>query len=562
MARAQRLAYLAAAAAMLALLSISCGGAVAPTTTATRPPAGPTPTVVAAVSPTPAVGQAPAPTATPVARSTPTAAPAPAKAAGRVIFASDALGDVNLGPTKARNGFVWSYFTLVYDSLVGFRAPDGALVPALATKWEADPNALGWTFTIRTDVRFQNGAAMTAEDVAYSVMLPSAAEGVLGNVLKGAKVIDPKTVQIVYSRPLATLPHLPVSFNRIMPKAYLEQVGEDRAARNPIGAGPLRVTGMAIGESVDLQAWEGYYDSARTPSYLDLKMREIIEPSTRLAALQVREVDIAAFTPVQIPAVKKDSSLRLVSVRGATNSYFKFSGYGIPGFPTNDFRVARAMSMAIDRQALAEKIYNGAAIPAAVGYLNPGSFGYNPDIPLWPYDLKQAKQLLADAGYSNGFEIEVMFRPPDKTWVEAVAAMWQDVGIRARLSMMEPGAYTARWTTAKGNGALAAIDATSSFDRTGAIQSHVASQARGGSAWSYNNDPKLDDLITPAVEIADVERRLAAIKKLTEYMREYPPVISVLFADKSYGLGPRIESWPAIHGNREPLGLELVKLKR
>ena len=382
---------------------------------------------------------------------------------GTIIVALDSLGSQSLDPIQEGRPGHAHYQAPMYDSLLGFNLEKGGVGPGIAERWVLSDDGESWTFFIRKGVKWHNGDPVTAHDVKFSLertaskeSISSRAKQLRRNMVK-VEVVDDYTVRVFTKGGQV---HFPSGLSRavfqegqIMPKKYIEKVGEAEFRKNPIGSGPWKFTRSVLGdliefEAVDYPHWRG------TPKFKKLVFLLVPEESTRVSMVRTGEASIAAISPEAIEEAKA-GKLKVISVPSTMQAIYQFWGLYQPQFkgsPLNDIRVREALSLAIDRQQIIDHVMYGEA-----GWPMPfASFGYTVDIDsdYWAkwsrkalrYDLPMAKKLLADAGYPNGFELNfanvALPGTPYMTQIGiAVADFWSKLGVKVKLTNYEWGAF-------------------------------------------------------------------------------------------------------------------------
>ncbi|MCB2107997.1 MAG: ABC transporter substrate-binding protein [Rhodobacteraceae bacterium] len=288
--------------------------------------------------------------------------------------------------------------------------PDGTLKPWLATGWESS-DGVTWRFTLRDDVKFSNGAPLTAEAFAVAANYLSTDEAIREGLrreitpLKGGRVIDDHTVEITLAEPDATFPRSASALYVAEPGAW-QTMGRDQFGQTPVGTGPFQLVRWEANKAV-LKAFEG---SWRKPKINDLEIVAVPDRASRLQALIAGQVDIAvglAAGDMDIVEANGGKGLRFASPQVA-GWYFMLIRDGKPvDTPMQDVRVRRAMAMAIDRKLIVDALMYGEA-RLATQPSTAAAYGHNPDLKPLPYDPEAAKKLLTEAGYPNGFEMTFM----------------------------------------------------------------------------------------------------------------------------------------------------------
>jgi peptide/nickel transport system substrate-binding protein len=394
------------------------------------------------------------------------AAAAPALAQdseGTLVVAIESLAAQNLDPIlEGRPGHA-HYHAPLYDALVGFDLKEGGIGPGIAERWQISEDGESWTFYLRDGLTFHNGEALTAEDVKFSIERIMSEESITAQaaafrrIIKDIEVVDDLTVRFVTD---GIQVYFPTLFSRaifhdgtIMPKDYFEEVGADEFRRNPVGSGPWKFVRSVPGDLVEYEAVEHAHWRGK-PKFKRLVIMQVPEQSTRMAMVRSGEAAIAAITPEAIREVR-DAGLKLVSVPGTAQALYQFYGLfrdEMADSPLRDPRVREALSLAIDRKAIIEHIMEGEArmpLPFA-------TFGYSLDMDVdrwrqWAqealrYDPERARELLAEAGYKDGFTLGFANTAlPGTPWMVDVglvlADFWSQVGVNVDLQNYEWGAF-------------------------------------------------------------------------------------------------------------------------
>ena len=258
--------------------------------------------------------------------------------------------------TAGITSFLFLY--ALHDALVK-SMPGNPQAPSLAESWSETEDGLTYEFKLRQGVTFHNGDPLTAEDVKFSLERYRGTGAVLfKEKLKAVEIVDPHLVRIHLKEPwpdfMTYLGTPATSLGWIVPKKYLERVGDDGFKKHPIGAGPYKFVSQREGIELVLEAYEGYW--RKTPHVKTLIMRSIPEDSTRLAMLKTGEADIAyAMMGSTAEEVKRDPKLKLAYSEGQGIFFIYFNEQGDPKSSWHDLRVRQALNYAIDRQALSEQ---------------------------------------------------------------------------------------------------------------------------------------------------------------------------------------------------------------
>ena len=347
----------------------------------------------------------------------------------------------------AENNGITSFLFLyaLHDALVK-PMPGNQRTPSLAESWSESEDGLTYEFKLRQGVTFHNGDPLTAEDVKFSFdRYHGQSAALFREKVKAVEIVEPLRVRFRLNEPwpdfMTFYSSMSASAGWVVPKKYIERVGDDGFKKHPIGAGPYKFVSQKEGIELILEAYEGYW--RKVPHVKTLVMRSIPEDATRLAMLKTGEADIAyAMMGPMAEEVQRDPKLTLAYSEGQGIFFIYFNEQAAPKSPWHDLRVRQALNYAIDRQALSEQQTLGMSPPT--GNIVPRAFEFALPIEAYPYNPEKAKQLLKEAGYPNGFDAgEITSGPPYHSLAEAVANYLQAVGIRIKMRPMERAAIIA-----------------------------------------------------------------------------------------------------------------------
>jgi peptide/nickel transport system substrate-binding protein len=448
----------------------------------------------------------------------------------------------------------------VHDALVK-PMPGGLNTPSLAESWQESKDHLTFTFTIRKNARFHNGEPVTAEDVKFSFeRYKGASNALLKEKVKDVQVLAPNQVRFVLKEPwgdFMTFYGTTASGAAwIVPKKYVQQVGEDGFKTAPVGAGPYKVVSFKPGVEIVMEAFDGYWRKA--PSVKRLVMRSMPEETTRAAALRNGEVDIVyLLTGPTAEAIQKTAGFKVVAPLLSGAFWLELPDQWDPKSPWHDRRVRLAASHAIDRQAVnqAETLgfsrLTGSIVPRIFQY----AVAYDPPA----YDPARAKKLLAEAGYPNGFDGgDFSPFPPYDSMGEAIQGYLQAVGIRTRIRSMERAAYFTAWREKKLHGVILVITATFGNAAT-RLEPYVTKDG----IYSYGSRPEIDDLYVRQSREPDPKKREALVGQIQKTLHEQVMNIPIYELAFIWGVGPRVEVSGAnlIPGFAYSAPMEDLKLK-
>ena len=426
----------------------------------------------------------------------------------------------------------------LHDALVK-PMPAGDNTPSLAESWTMSKDGLTYDFVIRKNARFHNGDPVTAEDAKFSFeRYRGAAAKVLKERVREVQVVDPQRVRFILREPW---PDFMTFYGTsatgaawIVPKKYVEKVGEDGFIKAPIGAGPYRFVSFQPGISLVMEAFEGYW--RRVPSVKRLVFRSMPDETTRAAALRAGDVDIVyLLSGPTAEDVKKAPGLRLAAARPPGVVFLDLPEQWEPKSPWADRRVRLAASHALDRTGLNNAETLGMSRPT--GGLVPRTLDFAKVYEPPAYDPALAKRLLSEAGFPNGFDAgELTPFPPFFSLAEGIGNYLQTVGIRTRLRTMERAAFLTAWREKKLKGVIMGLGAPA-----GNAATRIEVYATKSGNYSSGSVPEIEDLYQRQAREMDRKKREAMLGQIQQIMQDrvmYVPIYELAFL---WGVGPRVE---------------------
>jgi peptide/nickel transport system substrate-binding protein len=463
---------------------------------------------------------------------------------GQLTIAFDAsIAPAFLDPAETAGlGTPFVFLYALHDALIK-PLPGNDMAPCLAESWSESPDGLTYDFKLREGLRFHNGDPFTADDVKFSFeRYRGASSKLLHDRVKAVDVVDPHRIRFTLHKPwpdfLVFYATPATGAAWIVPKKYLEKVGEEGFKRHPVGLGPYRFVRMDPGQELVLEANEQYW--RKKPSIKRVVIKGVPDRTTRLAMLKTGEADIGyLMVGVEAATIKADPRLRLAQVIPTATWWMEFLEQWKPQSPWHDRRVRLAANLAIDRKGIndAERLgysrLTGSIIPSIM------DFALRVEPP--PHDLARAKRLLAEAGYPAGFDAgDLTPLPPFTTMGEAVANDLAGVGIRTRVRTMERATFLEAWRAKKLSGLV--VNAT-------AAQGNAASRLEAfvvtGSAYAYGGYPDIDDLFFQQAQERDRKKREALLLQIQRLMQERVMHAAIFEPATLHGVGPRVEE-PAV----------------
>src|SRR5438128_3012995 len=378
---------------------------------------------------------------------------------GQLTIAFDAsIAPSFLDPAETPGiGTPFVFLYALHDALIK-PLPGNDTAPCLAESWRESPDGLVYEFKLREGLKFHNGDPLTAEDVKFSFhRYRGVSAKLLHERVKAVEIIDPYRVRFVLHTPwpdfLVFYATPATGAAWIVPKKYIDKVGEDGFRRQPMGLGPYRFVSMNPGVELTLEANEQYWH--KKPSTKRVVIKGVPDRTTRLAMLKTGEADIGyLMVGLEAATIKADPKLRLAQVIPSATWWMEFPEQWKPKSPWHDRRVRLAANLAVDRPGINEPERLGYS--RLTGSMIPSGMEFALRLDPYPYDLAQAKRLLAEAGYPNGFDAgELTPLPPFTTMGEAVANYLATVGIRTRPRRLERRAHLAALRCKKLQGIIA-----------------------------------------------------------------------------------------------------------
>ena len=478
----------------------------------------------------------------------PAAAAQPKQGGSVVITYKDDLA--TLDPAVGYDWQNWSIIKSIFDGLMDYEPGTTKLIPDLAESYDISPDGLTYTFKLRDGVKFHNGRAMTAADVKWSIeravnpATQSPGAGYFSNIvgyddvaskkattLSGITTPDDKTVVIKLSSPNAAFLHImAINFGYVVPKEEVEKYGAD-FGHHPVGTGAFKFVEWNLGQNLVLERNKDYF--RKGVPYLDKMTFEFgQEPTVNLLRLQKGEVDILGdgIPPAQFVQVTGDAANKPLIVAGE-QLHTGYVAINVKIKPLDNVKVRQAINMAVNKQRIVQ-IINGRA-HVANQVLPPAMPGFDPNYKGYAYDPAQAKKLLAEAGFPDGFatELYVMNTDPQPRIAQAIQQDLAGIGIKAAIkAVAQAEVIQAGGTDGQApmvwSGGLAWIADFPDPSNFYSVILGCAGAISGGWNWSWYCNPDLDkraavaDAMTDPAKAADRNKAWASI--FADVMKDAP----------------------------------------
>lgn len=471
-----------------------------------------------------------------------------AGASGQITIAQ--ATDINtLDPKYIKGRETQNVLRLVFDSLY-HRDNDMQIVPWLAESLE-NPDDVTWRFHLREGVQFHNGNDFKANDVKFSIeRLMEEDSGVDVALVDRVEVVDDYTVDIITEEPYAAFMTRVVLWH-MTDEEYFNEVGVEGFTDNPVGTGPFQLVEWVKDERVVVTANESYWGGS--PEIETVIFRPIPETATRLAALEAGDVDIVATVPpdyVDNPA----AGVEVVTIPGTRAFYL---GLNVNSEPFDDVLVRQAMNYAVDVDSIVTHVLNGLARPIDNPLL-PEAFGYSAT-PAYSYDPEQARSLLADAGYPEGFSFELDVSPDLEEIAQVLAGQLGEAGIDARVNVMERASLVAKYEPG-GSQTFLTSWGNSESDADGILSKQFYSKRYGCNLLATEGDTgfgnpdlgcyytgyanaEVDAAIEEGARNVDPAAREAAYARAVEIIAEEAPWVFLYNPSEIYAHLGRVHNW-------------------
>jgi peptide/nickel transport system substrate-binding protein len=472
---------------------------------------------------------------------------------------------ISLAPTwfdpAETQGIITPFLVMyaIHDALAK-AMPGNATAPSLAESWQASPDGRVYDFTLRKGVKFHNGDALTSEDVKFSFdRYKGASAKAIKDRVAAVETPGPYQVRFRLTNPwpdFMTFYTAASGAGWIVPKKYVERVGDEAYKKAPVGAGPYKFVSFTPGVELVMEAFEGYWRKA--PSVKRIVFKVISDESTRLAALKRGEIDVVYSIRGELAEeLQRSPGLTLKPTVIQSPQWISMLDQWDPKSPWHDRRVRLAANLAIDRKTINQAITLG---HSRLTYsIIPSTFDFYWQPPAFPFDPAQAKKLLAEAGYPNGFDAGDYYLDISYANVqEAIANYLQQVGIRTKLKPLERAAHWSSYGDKKYRNL--AYTASGAF---GNAATRLESFVVGGGTYVYGSYPDIDALFKDQAAELDRKKREALLHRIQQLMHEkvmHIPIWELAFIN-GYGARVQESGLGLIPGHAYSAPYEDVKLK-
>ena len=489
-----------------------------------------------------------------------------------LIFACSGDAD-KLDPADVTDGESVARTDSIFEGLVEYKEGTSEIQPCLATSWTTSTDGKNITFTLRQGVKFHDGTDFNADAVVFSFERQYntshpyyqygewAYWGYMFSDISRVEKIDNYTVKIVLSRPNAAIMTSLAMFTVAIVSPTNAALWKEDAFKHPCGTGPFKFVEWVKDDHITVEAFDDYWRGA--PKLDQVIYRVITDPSARLLAIQAGEIHGMEFPdPSSFALIESDNDLQLLTKEGMNVGYIAMNnGYGYndsnhngmhdadepwvktPGYfePFTNRSVRQAVNYAINKTSIVENLYKGTAIVAVNG-MPPFMLGWNPNVTDYPYDPDRARELLAEAGYPNGFNTTLWVMPVSRPYMfdpakigEAIQGYLADVNINVEIYQIDWSTYLEK--TQAGEAPMCLLGWTGDNGDPDNFMNvlYGANQCMLGTAGNvaFYNNTEVQDLLSAALQTYDTNERAQLYEQAQVIIHEDAPFVYLAHANQN-----------------------------
>lgn len=450
----------------------------------------------------------------------------------------------SLDPITSTEGETFKVTKNIFETLVNYGDQDTTLHPGLAEKWDVSADSLTYTFHLRQGVKFQDGTDFNADAVVFNFdrwmngddkqfpyyTMFGGYKKDEGHVIKDVKALDQNTVQFVLKRPQAPfLKNLAMSAFGISSPTAVKKYG-DKYRENPVGTGPFKFVEWKQNDRITLVKNPDYWQKG-LPKLNKVIFRVIPENTARLNALANGEIDVMdGLNNSDEATVKANDKLQVIKRPSMNVGYL---GFTVTRKPFDNKLVREALNYAVDKKSIIDAFYGGQAI-AAKNPMPPSIEGYDDAIEAYPYDLDKAKQLLAQAGYPNGFSMDLWAMPVARPYMpegmkvaEVIQASFAKIGVKAKIQTVDWATYLQK--AAKGDFDAYMLGWTGdNGDADNFIYTLLDKDSIGANNYSQYSNSQLHDILIKAQTETDQAKRNDLYKQAQVIIHDDAPWVPLV----------------------------------
>ncbi len=477
---------------------------------------------------------------------------------------------VKLDPADVTDGESMKVTKVIFDALVDYEPGKTKVVPALAKSWETSEDGLTWTFSLREGVKFHDGTDFNAQAVKFNFdrwmneehpyhdgefVYWSYMFGGFPGIVKEVQVVDDYTVEVTLNKKSAPfLSNLAMAPFAISSPTAIKKYGEDYF-KHPVGTGAFKLKEWNRGDKIALVRNDNYWNGK---AYLEKVVFRVIPDNTaRFMELQSGTIDLMdGVNPNSVPQVKDSNDLKLI-LRPSMNV-----GYMAMNFdkkPLGNPLVRRAINHAINKEEMIEALYAGLAEPAK-NPLPPALWGYNDDIEEYEYNLEKAKELLAEAGYADGFKTTLWampnprpYMPQPKLIAQTIQSNLKEIGVEVEIKSYDWATYLQKLENGEHDMCLMGWTGDNGDpDNFLYVLLDKDNAVKGSSGnYSFYRSDKLHDILIKAQVTMDRDERIKLYNEAQEIIHNDAPWVPVAHSTPPLALKDVVMNYIP-----SPLGIE------
>lgn len=478
---------------------------------------------------------------------------------GTLIFGRG--GDsVGLDPALEEDGESFKVCDNIYDTLIQYKDGSSEIEAGLATSWKSSDDGLTWTFLLRENVTFHDGTPFNADAVLFSLnrqhekthpfndvegsYIYWVATG-LADIVDKIVAINEYTVQITLKTPYAPfLSAIAITPFSIVSPTAVRSMG-DEYSNNPVGTGPFKFVQWDRGDKIVLKANDTYWGGR--PKLDRVIFRSIPDNSVRLIELQQGNLHAMEFpNPDDLEQIRDDDSVELISQPGMSIGYLALN---MDKPPLDNHKVRLAINHAINKSVIIEHLYQGLGIPAK-NPIPPTLWSYDDSIEDYKYDPKLAKQLLANAGYPDGFETTLWALPVPRPYIpdgralaEVLQSELRNIGIKTKILTYDWGTYLEK--TKNGEHDMAMLGWSADFGDPDNflyfLLSKSSAEKPAGNIAFYRSD-KMQDILERARAISKKEQRVSLYQEAQQLFHQDIPWVPLAHAQRILVINRKVKN--------------------
>lgn len=513
-----------------------------------------------------------------VAPATPSAAPTPVsgKPTGTVTVANPTFDLEQLDPSLCTISCK-PYSGEIFDTLIGATpAGEPSTKYGLLESYGISSDGRVFSMTLRKNAKWHDGVEITSEDIKFTIEHSARKDArcvtcaFLRANLDRVEVIDRYSAKLHLKQPNVALVNLlaPIEGDlAVLPKHHFEKVGT-QFGEKPLGSGPWRFVQKKLGQFIEYEANEDYWNKERVPGFQRLRVLLVPDAKTRVAMMRAKEADLAEIGPEDVEPLRKEG-FRIDPIELSTMLTAVFFRSYDPAFLTNRLEFRKALILAVDVDAIVKAFYPREVGTRATGapLFNPLTPGYDPALPAYPYNPGEAKRLLEQVGYKgqpvNLWSFAGTSNPEQLQVNELIADYWRKAGINVRLMPVEFGAWSLRYRAQPQNfdgpADVAVMFPGSRPSLIGSIQVWMNGQADGGIVSVYHNPSKAVEIYRQLTSTQDAAERTKTLSQLNRQLYEEYWAMPIVWRHGTFALSPRVSNWQPSKGTSLHLAFETMR---